>query len=364
MDFFATTAKGLEHLLEEELIQLGASSVKMTRAGVYFSGDLHTAYTVCLWSRVANHVLMPLVSFSAEDPETLYTAAQTLHWLSHFEADVTLRIDVVGTHASINNTQFIAQKIKDAIVDQIRAETQTRPTIQLDQPDIALHTFVQGHDFTISLSLSGESLHKRGYRLEGGRAPLKETLAAGILKRAGWEEQAKSEHPCLIDPMCGSGTLLIEAALMAYDIAPLLNRSYFGFLKWKAHDHSIWEALIEEATARRAKKLQAYRADIRGYDNHPKAIATARANIQRAGLSEFISVAVQDVTQISGLSLSHEKGLIVMNPPYGERLQPGEEAELKALFQRIGHHFQKEFLGWELAIFTAVPEWMKSLDIR
>lgn len=364
MRYFATTAKGLELLLVEELNALGATTVQSTVGGVSFEGDLSIAYQACLWSRLANHILMPLFAFEAVDQTALYDAVQQHNWADHLSADSTLRIDVVGNHQAINHTRFIAQKMKDAIVDQLRTPGGQRPSVQLETPDIAIYVYVKGKQFEVSLSLSGESLHKRGYRLESGRAPLKETLAAAILMRAGWEAQHQSDSPCLIDPMCGSGTLLIEAAMMAYDIAPGLKRPYFGFLGWKGHQRMLWQQHLNKAHQRFEQGLQRPDIEIRGYDSYPRAIEIAMQNIERAGLAKKIQVHVQDVKRLNTDSLHHQAGLIVTNPPYGERLQHGEESRLLEMFTAFGAQLQQHFQGWELAIITSNPDHLKALGIR
>lgn len=362
--FFATTAKGIEGLLLQEIKDLGAIDAKETRAGVHFNGDLALAYKVCLWTRLANQVLLPLLKFTAPTPNDLYQELQKIDWLEHIASNGSLRIDVDGKHDGMNNTQFIAQKAKDAIVDQIRAKVGSRPSVQLERPDVVLHLYVQRNEFTLSLNLSGDSLHRRGYRLEGGRAPLKENLAAAILIRAGWPTLLKQGKPGLLDPMCGSGTLLIEAAMMAYDIAPGLKRDYYGFIGWRGHRKSIWQQLIGEASARREAALGRPFTDIKGFDSHPNAITISNANIARAGLAQIIQVQLRDARELSRDAVTAETGLIVCNPPYGERLNSGEETELRALFSAFGQQLQQNFSGWELSVFTGSPALLKSLGIR
>ena len=366
--FFATVAKGLEDLLVEELMILGAEAVKKERAGVYFEGELDIAYKACLWSRLANHILLPIANFTADTPEALYEEVQKINWLDLIYSNSTFKIDVNGIHQSMNNTLFIAQKAKDSIVDQIRYETNERPSIQAHQPDMVINIYVNKDQFVVSISLSGESLHKRGYRLEAGVAPLRETLAAGILLRAGWPQQVKENNQaCLIDPMCGSGTLLIEAALMAYEIAPGLNREYFGFYGWKGHQEKKWSDIEEQAELLRDKNLAQKQFKIIGVDLSMKALGIAQQNINRIGLSNHIHVKQANATEInpSNLNISPDtKGVMVCNPPYGERLHQGQELQLKSLFQQFGHNLKSHFQGWKLSIITSNPELMKSLEIR
>ncbi|MDA7742148.1 bifunctional 23S rRNA (guanine(2069)-N(7))-methyltransferase RlmK/23S rRNA (guanine(2445)-N(2))-methyltransferase RlmL [Francisellaceae bacterium] len=366
--YFATVAKGLEELLVDELKSLGADDVKQSRSGAYFSGELDIAYKACLWSRLANHILLPIVSFEAEDQEALYAEVQKIEWLTIMRSNSTFKIDVNGQHESINNTLFIAQKMKDAIVDQIRDQKNERPSIKAHQPDVVLNAYVNKNEFSVSLSLSGESLHKRGYRLEGGIAPLRETLAAGVLMRGGWQETLKHEKPSLVDPMCGSGTLLIEAALMAYDIAPGLDRDYYGFYGWCAHNESLWSEVEEAAEAKREENLQNLKnIQVIGSDMSPRAIELSQKNIERAGLSEHIQVHKQDARSMTLEKLNIEganSGLVLFNPPYGERLNSGEEDVLRDTFKQVGEKLKAGFEGWSLAVITSASELMKSLGIR
>ena len=367
--YFATVAKGLEELLVAELESIGADSVKQGRSGVYFSGDLSIAYRACLWSRLANHILYPIVSFEAENQEALYSEMQKVEWLKIMRSNSTFKIDVNGSHQSINNTQFIAQKAKDAIVDQIRNIANERPSIQSQQPDVVLNIYVNRNQFAVSLSLSGESLHKRGYRTEGGIAPLRETLAAGVLMRAGWLEHLKLDNPCLIDPMCGSGTLLVEAAMMAYDIAPGLDRQYYGFYGWCEHREALWSEIEEEAEALREENLKNKQFKIMGSDLASQTIRIAEANIERAGLEDQIEVKQGNAINFSlqNFSLSDcdvSNGLIVFNPPYGERLNQGEEERLKETFKAVGENLKQNFEGWDLAIISSAPDMIKSIGIR
>ena len=364
LHFFASTAKGLEGLLFDELKQLGAQSVKETRAGVYFSGDLAIAYTTCLWSRLANHILYPLHEFDASQPETLYHAMQSVNWSEHMRPNSSFRIDVKGSHTSINNTQFIAQKAKDAIVDQMREHHGERPSIQSEQPDLVLNVFVNKTHFTVSLCLSGDSLHKRGYRLQGGLAPLRETLAAAILMRSGWSERCTNPEFSLLDPMCGSGTIVIEAAMMALDIAPSLNRDYFGFYGWRKHNEALWSEIEEAAEARRDHAFAQKQPKILGCDISPKAIAIASENVERAGLSQIIELKQIDIRDLSHSFLPTENGMIVFNPPYGERLNRGDLLHLQNLFQAAGDTFKREFDGWEMGIITSAPDLLKHLGLR
>ncbi|MDO8704027.1 MAG: THUMP domain-containing protein, partial [Sulfuricaulis sp.] len=283
---FATCPKGIEPLLADELRALGAEEVKETRAGVAFAGTLATAYRACLWSRVANRVLLPLQRFPAASPEALYAGVQTIVWKEHLAPEGTLAVDLTTSQSAITHSHYGALKVKDAIVDQLRDEFGVRPSIDTAQPDVRVNVYLLRDEATVSLDLSGESLHRRGYRAQTVEAPLKENLAAAILLRAHWPAIAK-ENGALVDLMCGSGTLLIEAAMIAADIAPGLARENFGFHRWKQHDAALWTGLLDEARQRREVGLTQL-PPIYGYDHDPLAIRAARDNIKRAGLGNLM----------------------------------------------------------------------------
>jgi 23S rRNA (guanine2445-N2)-methyltransferase / 23S rRNA (guanine2069-N7)-methyltransferase len=356
---FATTPKGLELLLVDELRALGATTAAEKLAGVTFTGDLTLAYKACLWSRLANRILLKLTTVPAATPEALYAGVQTIAWHEHLDPTGSLAVNFVSSHSNISHTLFGAQKVKDAIVDQFREKFQTRPNVSRERPDVSIHVYLHRNEATISLDLSGDSLHKRGYRLATGSAPLKENLAAAVLLRAGWPAIAKNGG-MLMDPMCGSGTLLLEAALMAADIAPGLARTYFGFLGWKKHKPAIWKQLHEDAARRREKGLASL-PSIVGYDIDANAIKIAFENIERANLRGKVHVEKRDLSAFAPKA-GATSGLIVTNPPYGERL--GEESELQPLYEILGETFKQSFSGWQAAVFTGNPELAKRMGIR
>jgi 23S rRNA (guanine2445-N2)-methyltransferase / 23S rRNA (guanine2069-N7)-methyltransferase len=360
LDLFATTPKGLELLLVDELRALGATDAAEKLAGVKFTGDLALAYKACLWSRLANRILLKLVTVPAGTPEELYAGVQTIAWDQHLDPDGTLAVNFVSVQSQITHTLFGAQKVKDAIVDQFRDKYDSRPNVAREHPDVSVNVYLHRDLATISLDLSGDSLHRRNYRLGGGgAAPLKENLAAAILIRAGWPHIAK-EGGMLLDPMSGSGTLLIEGALMAGDIAPGLGRDYFGFLRWKKHQPLIWKQLIEDAQARRDKGLLTL-PPIVGYDADPYPIKIAFENIERAGLLGKIHVEKRDVSSFEP-KLNAKPGLVIVNPPYGERL--GEVDELQTLYTTLGNRLKEAFTDWKAAVFTGNPDLGKVMGIR
>lgn len=361
--FFATCPKSLEGLLFQELTQLGATDLRETVAGVYFSGDLRLAYKVNLWSRLANKVLLPLDDFPVDSQEALYEGIRKIHWQDHLSPSGSLLIDFTGTNDAIRNTQFGAMKIKDGIVDCLRDFSGDRPSIAKRDPDLRVNARLSKNRLIVSIDLSGESLHRRGYRLKQGIAPLKENLAAGILLRAGWPQIAK-EGGALLDPMCGSATFLIEAALIAADIAPGLARASFGFERWLNHQNDIWLDLRDEAHQRKRIGLDQHNLpEIRGYDADLSVIRAAEENIVTAELDHWLRVTRKELREFKKPTHKNlDTGLILTNPPYGERL--GDIESLKLLYGHLGERMRTEFQGWKAAVFTGNPELGKQMGLR
>jgi 23S rRNA (guanine2445-N2)-methyltransferase / 23S rRNA (guanine2069-N7)-methyltransferase len=361
--FFATCPKSLEGLLFQELTQLGATDLRETVAGVYFSGDLRLAYKVNLWSRLANKVLLPLNDFPVDSQEALYEGIRKIHWQDHLNPSGSLLIDFTGTNDAIRNTQFGAMKIKDGIVDCLRDFSGDRPSIAKRDPDLRVNARLSKDRLIVSIDLSGESLHRRGYRLKQGIAPLKENLAAGILLRAGWPQIAK-EGGALLDPMCGSATFLIEAALIAADIAPGLARASFGFERWLNHQNDIWLDLRDEAHQRKRIGLDQHNLpEIRGYDADLSVIRAAEENIVTAELDHWLRVSRKELREFKKPTHKNlDTGLILTNPPYGERL--GDIESLKLLYGHLGERMRTEFQGWKAAVFTGNPELGKQMGLR
>ena len=361
--FFATTARNLETLLAEELRGLGIADVTETRAGARFSGTLADAYRVCLWSRVANRVLLPLAEFEAADADALYAGVRRIDWSEHLDLTRTLAVHADSARSGIDHGKFAALKIKDAIVDQFREHIGSRPDVDTERPDVALYCHLFRDQATLSLDLSGDSLHRRGYRAEGGAAPLKETLAAAILLRAGWPAIA-ADGGALLDPLCGSGTLPIEAAMIAADIATGLLRDHWGFTGWLGHDAAAWDALLAEARRRQHAGLERLKAAgnlIRGSDRDPRTVRVAQDNAQRAGLTRFIRFEQADLADCR--PLGHERpGLVVTNPPYGLRL--GGDSHLPAMYALLGERLKQHFDGWHAAVFTGNPDLGKRMGLR
>jgi 23S rRNA (guanine2445-N2)-methyltransferase / 23S rRNA (guanine2069-N7)-methyltransferase len=360
MKFFVTCPKGLEQLLAQELVELGAQAPAQTVAGVQAEGELELAYRICLWSRLANRVLLPLVEGDVPDADALYRLVQQVEWLDHLRPSGTLTVDFNGRSEAINNTHFGALKVKDAIVDQIRAATGKRPSVERVQPDLRINVHLARGRATVSIDLSGDSLHRRGYRREAGAAPLKENLAAGVLMRAGWPQLA-GEMETVLDPMCGSGTLLTEAVLMAADVAPGLFRDRFGFSYWLGHRSELWNRLLDEAKARRDAGLAGCRLRLIGFDADAAVLERARQNAKRAGVAELIEFKVQELARLR-CPEGAQQGFLITNPPYGERL--GEESELMFLYQLFGQLLRRHFAGWRVGVFTGNPSLCKVMKLR
>jgi 23S rRNA (guanine2445-N2)-methyltransferase / 23S rRNA (guanine2069-N7)-methyltransferase len=348
----------MESLLAEELRDLRAGDVRETRAGVAFSGTLPAIYRACLWSRLASRILLPLREFPAPSPEALYRGACDVPWEEHLGPDDTFAVHASVSGSAITHSHYAALKVKDALADRLRAAFGRRPSVDVDTPDLRINLHLQRDHATLSLDLSGESLHRRGYRARCVEAPLKENLAAAILLRAGWPALAREGAP-LVDPMCGSGTLALEAALMAADIAPGLRRARFGFHGWRRHDAAAWAALVDEARERRRAGLARLPA-IHGYDGDPRAVDAARRNAARAGLAGRIALEVRalaDCRPIPG-----GPGLVVANPPYGERL--GTAATLAPLYAELGEALRRCYPGWRAAVLTANAELGHRIGLR
>jgi 23S rRNA (guanine2445-N2)-methyltransferase / 23S rRNA (guanine2069-N7)-methyltransferase len=348
---FVTCPRGVEALLAAELAPLGLEALQPQRGGVAAQATREAAYRACLWSRLATRVLMPLRRFEAADADALYAAAREIVWSDLFAATSSFAIEVAGRSVGITHTHYAGLKVKDAIADHFRDSGQPRPNVDTERPDIRIHLHLEREHATLSLDLAGDSLHRRGYRRDGVEAPLKENLAAAILQQAGWSQTAAQQMP-LLDPMCGSGTLLIEAAWIATDIAPGLLRKRWGFEHWLDHQPALWQRLRSEAITRRQAGLVQLRPPISGCDLDPRAVDAARDNASRAGVGDCITVGSGDALQVT--PPDERPGLIVCNPPYGERL--GAEADLIKLYSLLGVHLKQHFGGWRAAVFTARPD--------
>jgi putative N6-adenine-specific DNA methylase len=347
MDFFATAAKGTEGALRDELRELRFRGVRADRGGVHFTGSLEEGYRACLELRTAVRVLMLLSEFDAEDGEALYEGVRAIPWSPYLSPKHTLAVRTACRSSRLTHSQFIAQKTKDAVVDQLRDKVGARPSVDLDDPDVMLFVHLVRDRASVYLDLAGEPLHRRGYRTHIGEAPLKETLAAAILRLGGWDRETP-----LVDPMCGSGTFPIEATMWARRIAPGLARDRFGFERWASHG---------EAEARKAADLRAEARGrilrdgprVAGFDIDPQAIETARGNARRAALSIRF-----DRRGIYDLNPEGPAGMIVTNPPYGERLEGSRE-----LFDELGDAIRRMY-GHTAAILAGAPAIPQAIPLR
>lgn len=356
--FFVTAASGTADLLAAELKSLGIESAREVQGGVACEAELSGAYAACLGSRIGLRVLWQIGRFPVANADELYARLREIDWSTHMETDGTLAVDFSGSIPGITHTQFGAQRVKDAIVDQFRDKTGSRPSVDRAAPTLRINVHAARSAVTVAIDLSGDSLHRRGYRGGQGAAPLKENLAAAILMRSGWPAIA-AVGGGFVDPMCGSGTLPIEAALIAADIAPGLLRPRFGFEGWKQHNAKAWAAL-RDAAAERSDPSSLTAGRIQGFDRDPMAIRDAEANTERAGLSGRIRFQRSELSNLPAASAA--KGLFAVNPPYGERI--GETEELRQLYALLGEKLRTAYRGWEAAVFTGNPALGRELGIN
>jgi 23S rRNA (guanine2445-N2)-methyltransferase / 23S rRNA (guanine2069-N7)-methyltransferase len=327
--FFATAAKGTEPLLRDELTELGLTRVRADRGGVHFGAELADAYRACLWSRIAQRVLEPLAEFACPDEDSLYAGVRTIDWQRVLDAERTLAVRAACRSSRLTHSQYIAQRSKDAIVDQLRERLGARPNVDRHTPDVQLFVHLVKDRATVYLDYSGDSLHEHGFRKQQGAAPIKETLAAALVRYSGWDRESP-----LVDPMCGSGTLLLEAGLWAAQRAPGLSRSRFGFERWADFDESAKSALAElrEEAESLAKPLT---LSLIGSDTDANALEAARVNAEQAGLRVNLRLA-----PLGSAMPSSDRGGFVVNPPYGERLERSASlgSELGTVLRRFGNY--------------------------
>ena len=354
--WIATAPVGAASVLAQELGAFGAADIRERSHDVKFQGSLEVGYRACLWSRSATRVLLSLGQIDARSAKSVYEGVKRIDWRQHFAPGATLACDCSGANEAIRHTIYGSQLLKDAVCDALRETTGERPNIKPERPDVLLHMHVEATTALISVDFSGESLHQRGYREEGGRAPLKENVAAAVLLRAGWPEVA-ARGGWLVDPMCGSGTFLSEAALIAADAAPALQRTYFGFLGWRGHDAALWQRLREEAQARRAARPA--RRCIVGSDIGGQAVRMAIANGESAGVADWLHIEKRALADV--VAPAADTGLVVVNPPYGERI--GAESGLPALYTQLGETLRERFHGWQAAILTGNPGLARNLGM-
>lgn len=348
--FFSPCPRGLEGLLQQELEALGAHSAETTPGGVAYSGDWALGYKANLHSRIASRVLWQLKQAPYRTEDDVYKAAYSIDWPYFFDVDQTFMVRIEAIKSPLRSLDFITLRIKDAVVDRFRARAGRRPSIDTAHPQVRVHAFLTANQCTIYLDLSGAPLFQRGYRVSANEAPLRENLAAGLLHLAGWTP----EQP-LLDPMCGSGTILMEAALMALDIAPGARRA-FGFQKLRNYDVDLWQQLV---TAAEMRAQPAHELPLYGSDLYGDALKAARTNFEAAGLVETVHLKQANVLEISAPAPS---GVLLTNPPYGVRL--GDQAQLAELYPRLGDLLKQKFAGWRVYLFTADPQLPKGIRLH
>ena len=364
MKFFVSCAKGLEYLLADELAALGCSRATAAVAGVNAEGGLEVAQRAVLWSRLASRVLWPLAEYDCGEEQALYAGARALPWQEHLDADLTLAVDAHVSGDAITHARYAAQRLKDAVVDALREATGARPDVDLEAPDVRLNLVVRKGRAIVSVDLGGGPLHRRGWRRAQGLAPLKENLAAAVLLRGGWPA-LHADGGALLDPMCGSGTLLIEGALMAADVAPgLLRHGDRPPSRWLGFDHDGWAALVDEALARERAGRAALRAVFDGRDADPEAIRAARENATAAGLRDAIRWEVRDIAQPAPTAdpqadAGASRGLVVCNPPYDARL-----AADPALYRALGDALRGAVPGWRASLLCGDRELAFATGLR
>ena len=348
----AKTFKGLEEVLAGELVQLGANNVQIERRAVSFTGDKRMLYTANFCLRTASRVLVPIATFKAKNTDDIYLQVKQLDWAQYMTAKTTFQIDATVYSDLFRHSQFVTYRVKDAIVDWWMEHEGKRPSVQLTNPDVYLNVHIAGDTVTLSLDSSGESLHKRGYRVANTQAPINEALAAGMLLLAGWNGQGD-----FYDPMCGSGTLLIEAALIARNIAPGIYRKGFAFEKWANFDADLFEDISSDDSRERDFQHKIYGSDAGFY-----AVQAANKNIQSANLQRDIEVKQIRIQELKLAEKNTEGALIMINPPYGERL--AQDRDVLRLYQDMGTTLKHQFSGATAWIISSNEEALKCIGLR
>jgi 23S rRNA (guanine2445-N2)-methyltransferase / 23S rRNA (guanine2069-N7)-methyltransferase len=359
MRFFASCGKGLEYLLVDELLALGCTHATATVAGANVEGSLVDAQRAVLWSRLASRVLWPLAEFDCPDEHALYAGAAAVDWPAHLDAGHTLAVDAHVSGDAITHARYAAQRVKDAVVDVMRQRTGARPDVDIDSPDLRLNFVLRKGKAVLSVDLGGGSLHRRGWRRAQGEAPLKENVAAAVLMRGGWP-RAYAEGGALLDPMCGSGTLVIEGALMAADVAPGLQRHDAELpTRWRGFDVDVWMRLVDEARERAERGVAGLRAAFIGRDLDPHAIRAARENAAAAGLDETIDWQVGDVRSLEAVRGEDSGGVVVCNPPYDVRLQADP-----ALYRALGDALKRSVPAWRASLLCGDADLARATGLR
>ena len=351
-EMLAKTFKGLEQVLAAELVQLGANNVQVERRAVSFTGDKRMLYTANMCLRTASRVLVPILSFKAQKADDIYEKVKALDWSQYMTVKTTFQIDATVYSDYFRHSQFVTYRVKDAIVDYWMERENQRPSVKLEGADLYLNVHIAGDRVTLSLDSSGESLHKRGYRVANTQAPINEALAAGMLLLAGWNGQSD-----FYDPMCGSGTLLIEAALIARNIAPGVYRQGFAFEKWADFDADLWDDVYNDDSRERDFKHKIYGSDAGFY-----AVQAAMKNIQSASLQRDIEVKQIRIEELRLADTNTEGALVMINPPYGERLS--QDKNVLRLYQDMGTALKHQFSGATAWIISSNEDALKCVGLR
>ena len=359
MKFFASCGKGLEYLLADELLALGCTRATATVAGANVEGTLADAQRAVLWSRLASRVLWPIAEFDCADEHALYAGAAAVDWPAHLDAGLTLAVDAHVSGTALTHARYAAQRVKDAVVDVLRQRTGARPDVDVEAPDVRLNLVVRKGRATLSIDLGGGSLHRRGWRRAQGEAPLKENLAAAVLLRGGWPALYR-EGGSLLDPMCGSGTLLIEGALIAADVAPGLQRHGNAMpTRWRGFDAVTWHTLVEEARMRRDTGLAALRQAFLGSDVDANILRAAGDNAEAAGVASAIDFRSAAVETFALASDAGQRGLVACNPPYDARL-----AADPALYRALGDALRRTVPQWRGSLLCGDDELARATGLR
>ncbi|AHZ86202.1 THUMP domain-containing protein [Bdellovibrio bacteriovorus] len=349
--FFASTARGLVEPLELELKELGLKVTDRYIGGVFFESNWEGCYKANLHSRLASRILKPVLDFTAYQPEELYSQILRHDFTKYIKPTQTISIDASVNESKMRDQRFVAMKVKDAIVDQFREKFGVRPDVDNTNPDLRIHVRAIKNQFNVAIDTSGDSLFKRGYRKEVGEAPLKENLAAGLLRLSEWDRQSP-----LVDFMCGSGTFLIEAAMMSMNIAPGINRKGFGFQNWLNYEEETWEKVIQEAMDAEKEELD---FKFYGFDIDKRVLMNAKDNAKRAGVDEVIEFKKESVATVEP---PVEKGLIIVNPPYGARI--GDEDNLRDVYRDLSFTMKHRFKGWDAWILSGNKELIADLKLK
>ncbi len=349
--FYASCPKGMIEALENELQELGLKTIDKNSGGVVFESNWEGCYKANLHSRLASRILKPILDFSAYQPEELYKQVLNHDFTKYIKPTQTISIDASVKECMMKDQRFVAMKIKDAIVDQFRDKYGIRPDVNNDRPDLRIHVKAYKNFFSLAVDTSGDSLFQRGYRTEFVEAPLKENFAAGLLRLAEWDQKS-----ALVDFMCGSGTFLIEAAMMALNIAPGIHRKRFGFMNWLSFDRAMWDKLVNEAMDQEKTELD---FKLYGYDIDRKAIVIAKKNAYNAGVEDVIEFKREPVATVAP---PVEKGLAVVNPPYGVRI--GDEDNLRDVYRDLGFTLKHRFKGWDCWILSGNRELITDLKLK